>query len=161
VRQPAEDDLFGRVARAMRQLPRDVELDADLEKATLTSPLPDGRHTLALVLSSSQSVAFYSVWPQPVPRRQVGKCTEYVTRANTGLSTAVLEFDPDSGILAARSGIRFGDLALVDELSEPGFVRLLWLALLEAEQLAAEHLDGVAALLAGASVPDALQSAHA
>ncbi|MDT4894233.1 MAG: hypothetical protein QOE97_3268 [Pseudonocardiales bacterium] len=152
-----EGDLFGRVAAALQQIPRQIRVDAELEKVVVTSAVPDGRSTLALAIGSTQSVMFYSVWPDPVPQEQVGRCVDYVTRANTGLSTAVFELDQDSGILAVRSGIHFSDVALIDELPESAFVRLLWLALLDVEQLAAQHLDGIAAVRSGASAPDALQ----
>jgi hypothetical protein len=153
------DGLFERIAAALQQLPRDVVVKTELEKVIVPSPVADGRSTLVLVIGSTQSVLFYSVWPDPVPSEHVGNCIDYVTRANTGLSTAIFEFDQDSGILAVRSGIHFADVALVDELPETALVRLLWLALLDVEQLAAHHLNGIAALLAGTPVADALQLA--
>ncbi|MCU1659021.1 MAG: hypothetical protein JWO57_3677 [Pseudonocardiales bacterium] len=143
-----DDDLFGRLVAALRQVPREIEIDADVEKVVVKSAAPGGRSTLALVIGSSQSVMFYSVWPDPIPLEYRDACCDYVTKANTGLSTAVLEFNQDTGILAARSGIHFSDLALVDELPETAFVRLLWLALLDVEELAQQHGDGIAALRA-------------
>jgi hypothetical protein len=154
-----QNGLFDRIAAALQQIPRDVIVKAELEKVIVPSPVPDGRSTLALIVGSTQAVLFYSVWPDPVPSDHIPGCADYVTRANTGLSTAMFEFDQDSGILSVRSGIHFADVALVDELPETALVRLLWLALLDVEQLAAQHLNGVAALLAGTRVADALQLA--
>jgi hypothetical protein len=157
VSEESDDDLFGRLAAALRQVPREIEVDADLEKVVVRPEVAGGRSTLAVVLASSQTVMFYSVWPQPVPQEHRDGCRDYVTRANTGLSTAVFEFDQDTGILGVRSGIHFSDLALVDELPGTAFLRLLWLALLDVEEMAARHRDGIAAVLAGGSVHEALQ----
>jgi hypothetical protein len=131
------DDLFSRLVAALEQLPRDIEVRADIEKVVVKSAVPGGRSTLALVLASSQTVMFYSVWPEPVGEQGRQSCCEYVARANTGLSPAILEFDPDSGILAARSGIHFSDVDLVDELPSAALLRLLWLCILDVEELAA------------------------
>lgn len=152
-----DNDLFGRLAVALRQVPREIDVDADLEKIVVRPAIAGGRSTLAVVLGSSQTVMFYSVWPDPVPHEHRDSCRDYITRANTGLSTAVFEFDQDTGILATRAGIHFSDLALVDELPDTAFLRLLWLALLDVEELAAQHADGLTAILAGASVQAALR----
>jgi hypothetical protein len=157
VSEEPDNDLFGRLAVALRQVPREIDVDPDLEKIVVRPAVAGGRSTLAVVLASSQTVMFYSVWPDPVPREHRDSCRDYITRANTGLSTAVFEFDQDTGILAARAGIHFSDLALVDELPDTAFLRLLWLALLDVEELAAQHADGITAVLAGASVQAALR----
>ncbi|MDP9094457.1 MAG: YbjN domain-containing protein [Actinomycetota bacterium] len=136
--EAAPDDLFSRLAAALEQVPRDIEVRADLEQVIVKSGVPGGRSTLALVLSSSQTIMFYSVWPDPVPEPDRQACCDFVARANTGLSPATLEFDADTGILAARSGIHFSDVDLIDELPPTAFVRLLWLCILDVEELAAK-----------------------
>lgn len=155
------ETLFERVAMTFELSPREVVVDRAVESIDVAPADGAGRGTVVLVLASSQAVVCHSVWPDPVPDARRQAMSEYVTRANTGLSTAKLELDLDNGVLSVGAGLLVDSMSLVDELSPAGFGRLLWLTLLEVEEQATRHAPGVDAVLAGAAPRGALAALDA
>jgi hypothetical protein len=152
--------LLARTVAALQGSGRLVRTDWDLETFDVL-PADDGAEpTLGVVMTSLQAVVFYHVWPDPVPAQQRAAMAEYTTRANADLYTSAFEFDLDGGTLSLRAGVQFaagpreaGDLEL---LTREAFTRLLTLALDEVETTAAAHAGGIAAVLGGRAVLDAL-----
>lgn len=144
-----EETLFDRVAMTFELSPRTVVVDRTVESIDVAPAEGGSRGTVVLVASSSQAVFCHSVWPDPVPEARRQAMTEYITRANTGVSTAKFELDLDNGVLSLATGLLLDSMEVVEQLSPAGLGRLLWLALLEVEEQAARHAPGVDAVLAG------------
>lgn len=116
---PAERDetpsLFDLTVAALAGVGRMVVTDRDLGTFDV---LPDGELVagpdaiLGLVLSTPPAVAFYAVRPEPVPEPARSAVAELTVRLNTVLTTSTVEFDPDTGILSVRAGIRLGAVDL-------------------------------------------------
>lgn len=156
--------LLSRTVAALQGSGRLVRTNWDLETFDVL-PVDDGTEpTLGVVMSSLQAVVFYAVWPDPVPAKRRAAMAEYTVRANTDLYTSAFEFDLDGGALSLRAGVQFAagpkQAADVEQMSRAEFTRLLLLALDEVETTAAEHAAGVAAVLDGRPVLDALAGAR-
>ena len=150
--------LLAVTVAALQGAGRLVKTDWDVETLDVLPEVDGAEPTLGVVMSSSRSVVFYAVWPDPVPEPLRPAVAEYTVRANTDLYTSAFEFDLDSGILSLRAGVEFGELAAT--LPRDAFTALLVSALDEVESAAARHRAGIAALLGGASPVDALAAAR-
>lgn len=150
--------LLALTVAALQGAGRLVKTDWDLETFDVLPEADGAEPTLGVVMSSSRSVVFYAVWPEPVPARRRPAVAEYTVRANTDLYTSSFEFDLDSGILSLRAGIEFG--ALAASLPRDGFAALLVTALGEVESAAERHRPGVGAVLGGTAPVDALARGH-
>ncbi len=146
--------LLSLTVAALQGRGRLVKTDWDIETFDVLPEEDGAEPTLGVVMSSSRSVVFYAVWPEPVPAPRRAAVAEFTVRANTDLYTSAFEFDFDTGILSLRSGVEFGDLAAT--LPRETFAALLVTALDEAESAAARHRVPVAALLSGTGPAEAL-----
>lgn len=141
--------LLDRTVQALQDAGRLVRTDWDVETFDVLPQDEGGEPTAGVVLSATNSVVFYAVWPDPVPRERHDEVVGYLVRANVGLSTSAFEFDPDDGILSVRAGVEFG--ALAGSLAGADLQGLLVNALDEVERAAAEHWPPIGALLADQS----------
>lgn len=142
--------LHRRAVDALRACGADVKDDADLE--TLTLVLAE-RDVTGVVMTSCDTVTFWSVWPEVLPAERLDVAAELVTRANTELYSSALELSMDSGTVSVRCGLRCAELADVpDEL----LGRLLLDAATEAGRVAASHHSALAAVAEGVSAKEAL-----
>lgn len=149
--------LLAVAVASIQGLGRLVKTDWDLETFEVLAENDGAEPTLGVVLSASRAIVLYQVWADYVPEPARTAVTEYVTRANTDLYTSAFEFDLGNGSLSVRSGVHVGDV----DVARPTLAGLLRNALTEVESTAAEHAPGVAALLGGASVADALAKVQA
>jgi hypothetical protein len=146
--------LLAVTVAALQGRGRLVKTDWDIETFDVLPETGGAEPTLGVVMSSSRSVVFYAVWPDPIPDARRPAVAEYTVRANTDLYTSAFEFDLDSGILSIRAGVQFG--ALTASLPRESFAALLVAALEEVESAAEQHRPGVAAVLSGTAPRDAL-----
>ncbi|TAM89827.1 MAG: hypothetical protein EPN43_06525 [Jatrophihabitans sp.] len=142
--------LLARTVQALQDSGRLVRTDWETETFDVLPEQDGGEPTAGVVLSATNSVVFYAVWPDTVPPPRREAVAAYTVRANTGLATSAFEFGPATGILSVRAGIEFGDLA---ETIDGAVLQALLVATLdEVEHVAEEHRTEVAALL-GADLP--------
>lgn len=136
--------LYARAVRALRAAGAEL-LDADDVKESFRVVLP-ARAVTGVVMTSVDTVAFWSAWPEPVPERRLTQVAELVTRANTELYSSALELDLDSGILAARCAVR---CTALPETDDDLLAALLLDAAGEASRAATSHHSAVAAVVIG------------
>jgi hypothetical protein len=142
--------LLERVADALVDAGRDVEVDADVLTIDVASPGPGGR-VLALVRPLARTVTFYAVHPNPVPAGALPAVSELVLRATNDLFAAALELDLATGAVAARCAVVLGEA----EPTRPELAALLVAAVEEAEEAAAAYADAIDAVTSGATTPAA------
>lgn len=142
--------LHHRAMAGLRKCGADVKDDDELE--TLTVVLPE-RDITGVVMTSSDTVTFWSVWPEVLPAERLDVAAELVTRANTELYSSALELSMDSGTVSVRCAVRCAELA---DASDELLGRLLLDAAQEAGRVAAAHHSALAAVAEGVSAKEAL-----
>lgn len=143
--------LLARTVQTLQDAGRLVRTDWGTETFDVLAEEEGAEPTAGVVLSATNSVIFYAVWPDLVPDERRDAVRAYTTEANTELATSAFEFNPSNGILSVRAGIEFGTLA--ETIDSAALGGLLINALDEVERVAADHRATVAALLVQAQVP--------
>ncbi len=139
--------LLSRVVAALQNAGRVVR--TDWETGTIEiSPVGDGPEPIGVLLPHAGCVVFYLVCPDPVPDGSLAAMEETAHRLNTELYLSAWELDPDTGLLATRSGVALDLLAAAPvALAE----QLVVAALTEAERAGATGLPAIAVAVGGAS----------
>lgn len=143
--------LFARLVATLQHHGRIVRSDEEILTADISAD-GSGEPVVAVVLPNAQRVVFYSVVPQPFGAEVLPAVSELVHRMNSELHTACWELNPDSGLLTARTGFEFDNLATLDAEQR---ATVIWNCLLEVELVAEDAAAALAAVRAGTSALEA------
>ena len=129
---------------------RTFDLDLDLQTLDIDASDPETGRVLAVVRSLARSVTFYAVHPRVATDETVGPMTDLVVRATNDQFETTFELDPQTGAIAVRSAVSFGEVTLAPEVVGA----LLDVALVQAEETAGRYRTAIDDVLAGRATPE-------
>lgn len=109
---PPGPGLLATTVAALQSVGRMVETDWEAETFDVHPRAEGGLPIAGVILHSSNSVAFYAVWDDPIPAPTRAAVAEFTVRANTDLTTSAFEFSLDTGILAIRTAVHLGPVTV-------------------------------------------------